>query len=189
METDSENPKLTFPEPPASPFVDPTLATDLAFSNMADAYAHTQEVKQDIKKHKKNHQHDLSDKTEQEIDEIYDKYIDNLIGQLKCLKTKKCTNYEDICILYQVFHDSLKGYETYQKDCRETAALEATEAVSATPADSTDGGDDSDDDSSDYIFEDYEKYIQEDMEDGKKLNIPMTMLRFFTYVIKKIMSA
>ena len=30
METDSENPKLTFSEPPLSPFVDPTLTTDLA---------------------------------------------------------------------------------------------------------------------------------------------------------------
>ena len=111
-----------------------------------------------------------------------------LITNLKVLRTKKCTNIEHITVLFKVFHDSLKGYDSYKKQCREDKRDNA-DGKDESIADPTAIAAADEEECCDYIFENYEKRIKQDMVDGDKLNIPMMALRFFMYVVKKIISS
>ena len=160
----------------------------------------------------------LSKMSVEETDAICDSYIDEITAQLQLLKKKNCTNFEDISILFQVFHDSLKGYETYQRSCIDQACEEdLNDGNDDEPSDSTDGGNTlvdvaigvaklaekaeaakkkkqdllSKHQSSDYIFENYEKRVKQDVEDGTRQNknIAFTIMSMFAYVIKRILKS
>ena len=85
---------------------------------------------------------DLSGKTSLEIDAYCGTYIAELIVQLRQLKNRQCLDQEHVGILFQVLHDSIKGYETYQKSCIDQECEEIdneSNAADAAPEDSTDG--------------------------------------------------
>ena len=103
---------------------------------MANANAKTQKVEMDIKRQTDDmdedtapipskikkidildkHTCDVNKMSEQELNTLMDCFIDEVIDQLKALKSKVYTNVESIGIMFQVFRDSLKGFECYETE-------------------------------------------------------------------------
>ena len=109
METDAENPELTFETGPASPFVDPKVAAEEA---MTAALDFNNEIPA-----KEIDQHSQSEPTNDGKTDLH-LFEDMLILSNQKMQMFKDSNYrkkDELIILFQVFRNSLKGYESHVK--------------------------------------------------------------------------